>query len=112
MAHKLHASSKECSVSALDLFYIPPIQTSVEKGTWVDVHLIVSVSDTGPIEFELEGKQQEFLYLAHMLQYVIIQLVKSDGSVGPVILFLHLLFGQLDINLNSRTISDGSSTYP
>ena len=47
------------------------------------------------------------------------QLVKSDGSelhggtkVGPVNLFLHSLSGQLDITLNGRTISDGSSTCP
>ena len=64
MAHKLHASSSDCSVRALDLFYVPPTQTSMEKGTWVDVHPIASVSDTGPIEFAFEGKQQEFLDLA------------------------------------------------
>ena len=52
------SSSSEYSVSTLDLFYVPPKQTSVEKGTWFDVHPIVSVSDTGPIEFEFEGKQQ------------------------------------------------------
>ena len=47
------------------------------------------------------------------------QLVKSDGSeidggskVSPSEPFLHSLFGQLYINLNGRTISDGSSTYP
>ena len=47
------------------------------------------------------------------------QPVKSDGSemnggskVGPVNLFLHSLFGQLDISLNGRTISDGSNSYP
>ena len=56
MAHKLHASSSECSVSALDFFYVLPTQTSEEKCTWVDVHPIASVSDTGPIEFEFEGK--------------------------------------------------------
>ena len=54
--------------------------------------------------------QQEFLDLAHTLLYVTIQLVRSDGSeldggsnVGPVNLFLHLLFRQLDISLNGRT---------
>ena len=80
MAQKLHTSSSECCVSALDLFYVPPTQTSVEKGTWVHVHPKASVSDTGPIEFEFEGKQQEFLDLAHTLLYVTVQLVKSDGS--------------------------------
>ena len=76
MAHKLHASSSECSVSALDLFYVPQTQTSVEKGTWADVHPMASVSDSGPIELKFEGKQQEFLDLTHTLRYVTIQLVK------------------------------------
>ena len=45
--------------------------------------------------------------------------MKSGGSeidggskVAPVNLFVHSLFGQLDIDLNGRTISNGSSTYP
>ena len=41
MPQKLRASSSECSVSALDLFCVPPTQKNVEKGTWVDVHPIV-----------------------------------------------------------------------
>ena len=60
MAHKLYAGSSECSVFALDLFYVAPTQTSGKKGTWVDVYPIASV-DTGPIEIEFEGKKQEFL---------------------------------------------------
>ena len=82
----------------MDLFYVPPTQTSVEKETWDDVHPIASVSDTGRIDFEFQGKQQKFLDLAHTLLYVNIQLVKSDGSeldagskVGLVNLFLHYL---------------------
>ena len=123
MVHKLHASSRKCSVSALDLFFVPPTQTSVDKGTWANVRPKASVSDTRPIEFELEVKEQEFLDLAHTLLYVTIQLVTceirwirnrwSGGSkVAPVNLFLHSLFGQFYIDLNGRTISDGSSTYP
>ena len=103
----------------MDLFYVPPTQTSVEKRTWVDVQPIASVSDTDPIEFEFEGKQQEFLNLSHTLLYVNMQLVKSEESeldagskVGPMNVFLHSLFGQLDISLNGKTISDESSTYP
>ena len=78
MAHKLHTS--ECSVSTLDLFYVPPTQKSVEKGTQIDVHPMASVSGTGPIKFEFEGKQQEFFDLGHTLLYVTVQFVKSDGS--------------------------------
>ena len=119
MAKLLHGSSDECAVSALDLSYVPPTQTSVTKGVWVDVHPIASVTESGPIEFEFEGKRQEFLDLAHTLLYVKAQIVKADGSpltaeekVGPVNLFLHSLFNQLDISLNGRSISDGTPTYP
>ena len=70
-------------------------------------------------QFEFEEKQQEFLDLAHTLLYVTVQIVKSDGSeidggskVATVNLFLHSLFGQLDIDLIGKTISDGSSNYP
>ena len=118
MAQTLHASSSECYVPALDLFYVPSTQTRVEKGTWVDVHPIASVLRIGSIQFEFKGKQQQFLDLAHMLLYVTVQLVKSDGSeidcgskVGRVNLFLHSLFGQLEISLNGRAISGRSSTY-
>ena len=38
--------------------------------------------------------------------------IDGDSKVAPANLFLHSLFGQLDVNLNGRTISDGSSTYP
>ena len=73
MAHKLHASSNEYSLSALDLFFVPPRHTNeCEKGTWVDVHTIASVSDTAPTKFDFEGKQQELLDLAHTLLYVTI----------------------------------------
>ena len=80
MAHKLHASSSEYSVSALDFFYAPPTQTSVEKGTWVGVYPIASVLDTGPTEFQFEGKQQEFLDLANTLLYVTIKPVINQNS--------------------------------
>ena len=119
MESQQHASSNECAVSALDLFSVPPTQTSVTKGTWVDIHPLASVTDSGPIEFEFEGKRQEFLDLAHTLLYVKAQVLKLDGSaitdaekVGPVNLFLHSLFTQLDITLNGRSISDGTNTYP
>ena len=96
-----------------------PTQASVDKDTWVDIYPIAFVSDTGPNEFQFEEKHQEILDLTHTFLYATVQLVKSDGSeidgcskVARVNLFLHSLFGQLDINLNGRTISDGSGTCP
>ena len=44
------------------------------KATWVDVPPLASISDTGPIEFEIEGKQQELLGFADTLLYVTVRL--------------------------------------
>ena len=34
----VHDKSKRCSKTEVDLFNIPPTQTSLEKGRWVDYH--------------------------------------------------------------------------
>ena len=71
------------------------------------------------LNLSLKGGNKSFLDLSHMLLYVTIQLVISDGSeldggakVDPVNLSFHSLFGQLDISMNGRIISDRSSSYP
>ena len=38
--------------------------------------------------------------------------IDGGSKVAPMNFFLHFLFGQLEIDLNGRTISDGNSTYP
>ena len=37
----------------LDLFSVPPAQTSMEQGSWVEYHPLTAVRDGGPIEFEM-----------------------------------------------------------
>jgi len=55
--------SCECTKSELDLFSVPPTQTSMEQGSWVDYHPLTAVSDGSPIEFDISGSGETTLTL-------------------------------------------------
>ncbi len=115
----LHSQSCECVKSELDLFSVPPTQTSIEHGHWVEHHPLATITDNGPIEFSISGSGDDYLDLANTYLYVRAQIVNADGSalaedakVGPVNLWLHSLFSQVDLSLNEKLISPSSNTYP
>jgi hypothetical protein len=43
----------------LDLFTVPPTQTSIEHGTWVEYHPLSTITDGAPIEFDVNGTVPE-----------------------------------------------------
>ncbi|HSN23010.1 MAG TPA: hypothetical protein VLS45_02370, partial [Methylomicrobium sp.] len=56
---------------------------------------------------------------ANSYLHVVAKLTKADGTdldanaaVGPVNLFLHSLFSQVDISLNGTQITPATNTYP
>ena len=53
MAKPVHKNSDDCSSSSLDLFLLPPTQSSFQKGKSIDYRPITSLSDGGPIEFKV-----------------------------------------------------------
>ena len=115
----VHDESCECIKSELDLFTVPSTQTSIEQGQWVEYHPIAKFSDGGPIEFHVAGSGSEYLDLAQSQILVKFKVTKKDGSnlaeddqVGPVNLFLHSLFSQVDASLNDRVITPSTPTYP
>ena len=115
----VHHESRECTKSELDLFTIPATQTSIHKGQWIEYHPLSNITDTGPIEFNVSGTGEEYLDLARTQLYVKAKITKANGTaldadtqVGPVNLFLHSLFSQVDVSLNERLISASTNTYP
>ncbi|CAH3126509.1 unnamed protein product [Porites lobata] len=118
MAFVYH-ESRECTKSELDLFTIPATQTSIHKGQWIEYHPLSNITDNGPIEFNVSGTGEEYLDLARTQLYVKAKITKANGTaldadiqVGPVNLFLHSLFSQVDVSLNERLISGSTNTYP
>ena len=47
----------------LDVFSIPPTQTSIEYGNYVEYHPLSSITDSGPIEFDVSSSGQTTLIL-------------------------------------------------
>lgn len=115
----VHHESQECTKSELDLFTIPATQTSITKGQWIEYHPLSNITDSGPIEFNVSGTGEEYLDLARTQLFVKAKITKANGTaldpnteVGPVNLFLHSLFSQVDVSLNERLISPSTNTYP
>jgi hypothetical protein len=115
----LHEGSCECTKSELDLFSVPPTQTSVESGSFVEYHPISSLTDGGPIEFEVSSTGTNYIDYANSYLYVRAKITKSNGTnladtdkVGPVNNFLHSLFSQVYVTLNGTMITNSTNTYP
>ncbi|KAG8239542.1 hypothetical protein J437_LFUL019261 [Ladona fulva] len=114
----LHSHSCECTKSELDLFAIPPTQTSIRNSQWVHYKPLSSINDDSPLGFVVSGAGDEYIDLGHTLIHVVAKVVKTDGTdtaeeqkVGPVNNFLHSLFSQVDVYLNQKLISPPSNTY-
>ena len=114
----VHPDSCECTKSELDLFGVPPTQTSVENGYWEQKGLTSSLTDQGPYEFAVSGAGDDYIDLANTFLCVEAQIVMNDGSnlddkdVGPVNLWMHSLFSDISVSLNEKLVSPPTSTYP
>ena len=115
----VHEQSCECTKSELDLFSVPPTQTSIESGCWAEYHPLSSIGNGAPIEFEVSGTGEEYLDFANSHLYIKAKITAPDGGniaddaeVGPVNNFLHSLFSQVDISLNGTLITSSTNTYP
>jgi len=112
----VHEQSCECTKSELDLFSVPPTQASMEQRSWVEYHPLTTVTEGSPIEIDISGTGEDF---ANTMLYVKAKLtandstnLAADAAVGPVNLFLHSLFLQVDISLNGTLITASTNTYP
>ena len=95
----VHPQSCECTKSELDLFVVPPTQTSIDSGTFVEYNPISTISQGNPIEFSITGAGQDYIDLPNSQLYVRAQIVKANNdaadagdNVGPVNLLLHICF--------------------
>ncbi|XP_074101982.1 uncharacterized protein F54H12.2-like [Cotesia typhae] len=105
----LHSHSEECAKSELDLFTLPPTQTSIEQSQWTYYNPMASLSDDTPIEFVIPGHGEEYIDLSHTMIKIKAKIVQSDGTVvendvvGPINNFLHSMFNQVDVFFNQKS---------
>ncbi|VDI33603.1 Hypothetical predicted protein [Mytilus galloprovincialis] len=98
---------QEAQPSGLDIFSIPPYQTAVEYMYYQDIRTYSQLSGNTPLAFNVSGQNGlEYVDLKRTKLYVKAKIKKADGSslteteyVGPVNLFLHAMFAQVDVTL-------------
>ena len=73
-----------CVKSELDIFSLPPTQTSIEDGIVVDYHPIASLVDTGPIEFDIPVSVEHYLDLAHVYLHLAVKIERATLHVKKV----------------------------
>lgn len=114
----MNPDSCQCSKSELELFTIPPTNISMEKGICIEGMPISSLTPGSPIEFNISSSE-EYIDVGRTVLYIKAKIVKQDkthvaedAKVGPVNLWLHSLFSQVDVKLNGKLITPSVNTYP
>jgi len=62
--------SCECRTSELDLFALPPTQTSIQQANWVEYQPLTSILGNAPIEFDVTGTGADYLDMSNVMLYV------------------------------------------
>lgn len=114
-----HSQSCDCTKSELDLFAVPPTQTTVDHGFWTDAHPVATLTDHTPIEFHLTGDGENYLDLRNTFLYVKASINMPDNSAmadavkaGPINNWMHSLFEEVTVSLGDTVVSYASNAYP
>ncbi|KAL6417102.1 hypothetical protein ACFW04_012983 [Cataglyphis niger] len=120
----LYSHSSECLKSELDLFSLPPTQTSIESSQWIHYKPVTSLSDDSPIEFVIPGHGEEYLDLTHTMLSLRVRVETagdstghvtggsaSTSNVGPINHLLHSIFNQIDVYFNQKLVSPPNNAY-
>ena len=79
MGSLIHEKSCESVKSELDLFGVPPTQTSLVHGHYVEYRSQSSLVDGAPVEFCISEEGNYYINLANSLLYVRASGVTSNG---------------------------------
>ena len=109
----------ECLKSELDLFMMPPLNTSIEQGQFEAI--IPTVNQDKSIQFSYIGTD-EYIDLSKCFIDLTARIYKADGLnkvnletadvVGPINNFFHSAISQIEIKLNNTIIENTNTTYP
>jgi hypothetical protein len=103
----------------LNFFSLPAQDVGVLERKWVTVRPINSLTDSSPVEFNIDGNMATYLDLKHTTLCVKFKVVKADGTnlgpteeVAPVNLFLASMWKQVDVQLGYENLRGVNIYYP
>ena len=113
--------SEECIKSELDLFSIPPTQTSIEDGIWDTILPHPNFRDSSTIRFDIAGTSSHYLDLSQTELHCEIKCLKADNtgfsatdenpSISVVNNTLHSLFKQIKLSMSNLPVENTNDTY-
>ncbi|RWR99175.1 uncharacterized protein B4U79_07743 [Dinothrombium tinctorium] len=118
----IHELSMITPLSELELFAVPPTQTSIEKDLCTEHRPIATIDSRSSIEFFIHSAADEYINLRESSLYLKMKitiskndktLVKAEdwNGVKPVKNFMHSLFQQVSIIIGDTQINSSSTTY-
>ena len=103
--------------SELLIFDNQPLQTSMEKGGWVDFHPLTNPASGGPIEFHVAASD-DYVDLNDTLLYIKATILNNDNTnlgadveAAATNLWLGSLFSDVSLMLNGKQIEGGGHMY-
>lgn len=115
----IHNVSSECPKGQLDLFSLPPTQLSMESYDTLFCSPTSSLDSLGPIEYVIPESEDHYLNPAETYLHVLVSIVNEkneiladDDKVSPVNLFIHSLFSEISVFVNSKLLSPPTLLYP
>ena len=118
MATLVHPSAAKSITSQLDLFSVPPSQTSLEEGSFTEYHPVSVLTSTDPIKFTISAENSNYINVANSFLYVRASVTTAagadlveDAKIAPECNFLHTLWTQVDVYLNGSLVTQSDSNY-
>ena len=124
----IDSHSCECVKSELDLFSVPPTQTSIEQTLYKEYYPINLTTSNAPIEFLVSSSDDEYLDLQQSFLHLKISIRDEDGSrlnpprgqdaevpaknyVFPINYFAATQFKNVEILLSGTQVSPNDVQY-
>ena len=119
-------NSPECMKSELDLFSVPPTQSSLENGVWCSKEASEGYkSSTATVNFNIPANadhyldfSENFLHLKCLIRKKNLENTlatknfEATDKIGPVNGFLHFLFSQVEVKINGTSVENSNKMYP
>ena len=91
----------------------------IDLGFWEDIDPVSSIGASDTIEFLCAANSDVYTDLANSYLHVKAKITNADGTnlagtaqVGPVNLWMHALFSQVEVYLNNKLVTPSSTWYP
>ena len=117
----MNQETSSCYKPETDIFSAPPVQTSIEEGSWIKVNPL-SGFETGTIEFDIVDTDEYVdLNETEFRAQISLRKLSSDNTrteyvdstdqIGVVNNLLHSMFDQITVSLNNTQVENSNGSY-